>query len=95
LTGTVCTSASAAGGFAAEMAATGYSPGWYLPSKDELSLMWTRRLDAQISFVGNTPTFWSSSEASGTNAWAIDVTTGNPVSMPKTEQLDFIAIGSF
>jgi hypothetical protein len=94
-TGTVCTSANGPGSFAAEMAAINYLPGWYLPSKDELSLMWTKRTEAQISFAGMTTTFWSSSQDTGTNAWAIDATTGNPVSTPKTDLVDFIAIRSF
>ncbi len=94
---TVCESANGPGSFAAEMAASSFGPGWYLPSKEELGLMWTNRVAAQIDFsVGaNAATFWSSSEETGTNAWYIDGTTGSFISAPKTEQIDFFTIRSF
>ncbi|MFZ4523667.1 MAG: beta strand repeat-containing protein, partial [Bacteroidales bacterium] len=92
-----CESAIGPGNFAAEMAASSFGPGWYLPSKEELDLMWTNRVAAQIDFSWGATTniFWSSSEASATNAWHIDGTTGAWVSVPKSDQLDYFVIRSF
>lgn len=46
---------------------------WFLPSKDELSQMYSQR-----SIIGgfNNSTFWSSSEVDNGNAWVIDFGTG-------------------
>ena len=57
----------------AAVAARAYAGGgltdWFLPSKDELSTLYTNR-----AYVDNFPTgkkYWSSSEASSTQAWAL------------------------
>jgi hypothetical protein len=73
----------------------------YLPSKDELDLMYTNRIVCNIDFSwadGLLGTyFWSSSEDTGTNtnAWYIDGTDGTWHSGPKTDLIDFFLIRSF
>jgi|GEM_PF-793294 len=68
---------------------------WYLPSKDELNLMWTTRvasgLDANMS---NAFPFWSSSEASATDAWYFDGTSWLNTGL-KTAQYTVWPIRSF
>jgi len=68
---------------------------WYLPSKDELNLMWTTRvasgLDANMS---NAFPFWSSSESSATDAWYFDGTSWLNTGL-KTAQYTVWPIRSF
>ena len=78
ITNGTCTSASPYLAFAAQIVKW-YGVEWYLPSKDELSLLWTNRtadqtgtLDALLSnSIGIAP-IWSSSQVDATHAWALD-----------------------
>ncbi len=60
---------------AQELVHKGYDD-WFVPSKDELYVLW-RNLYANhnISNMGSS-TIWSSSEHDSVNAWAINITTG-------------------
>jgi len=74
-----CTSAGILGTFAAEETQFD-GPDWYLPSKDEVTLLWTNRaldpiLEANLLFAQGTGNFWSSSEFDASNAWNFDGTT--------------------
>jgi hypothetical protein len=78
ITNGACSSASPFVAFAAQIAKW-YGVEWYLPSKDELSLLWTNRtadqtgtLDAILSnSIGIAP-IWSSSQVDATHAWALN-----------------------
>ncbi len=84
------------GAFAADYASWAFGPGYHLPSKDELSLMWTNRVAASLVFnMGATTNYWSSSEVDATNAWNINGTDGTWVSSPKTNLIDFFVVQSF
>jgi hypothetical protein len=91
ITANLCTSVAASGFFAPILTQI-YGAEWYLPSKDEMDLLWTNRiqdatgtLDAILSAaVGITP-FWCSSEINATTAWSFDGTTWVTTSL-KTDQ---------
>ncbi|WP_394699328.1 chitobiase/beta-hexosaminidase C-terminal domain-containing protein [uncultured Sphaerochaeta sp.] len=55
---------------------------WFLPSLAELQAIYNDSF-AKTSFTANL-TYWSSSEASTSNAWAFDFSDGTAVSMVKT-----------
>jgi hypothetical protein len=65
--------------------ATGLGYGWYLPSVDELSLLWQNRfhVDKGLASVGGTPlsdaNYWSSTEVSASTnlGWQLDLLSGN------------------
>jgi len=94
-----CPTTSTWGANAPYYAATGFGPDWYLPSKDELNLLYTTRIatgmDGAFSSATPTTTFWSSSEVNATNAWYFDYVTGTWVSGLKTSLQNFFAIRSF
>ena len=55
---------------------------WYLPSKDEMDLLWTNQnadttggLSGNLISAQSTAPFWSSSEISATDVWNFDGTT--------------------
>ena len=77
---------------------TYFGTGFFLPSKDEMNLMWTGRMANGLDpgFVNAVPTtFWSSSEVDATHAWSFDSTTGTWSSELKTAAHNFWAILSF
>jgi hypothetical protein len=48
--------------------AAAYGPGWYLPSKDELNLLYAQRVAGVVGgFASNY--YWSSSQYNSFNAW--------------------------
>ena len=47
---------------------------WFLPSKDELSLLFENR--TLLGKVLNAAPYWSSSQASSLTSWSLDLTTG-------------------
>lgn len=68
---------------------------WYLPSRDELSLIYNNLVKAgKGTFAGNY-FYWSSSQASSTNAHTMDMNSGTPISLSKSEQTLVRAIRSF
>ncbi len=67
--------ATCGAGTAAQIAAKySYTGDWYLPSKDELNLLYQQRFRVG-SFVGYN--YWSSSESDANNAWGQDFTSGS------------------
>ncbi len=90
-----CASASPSGAFAAEISLWD-GPEWYLPSKDEMDLLWTNKaadpnLDANLSSAGP---LWSSSEVDATSAWYFNGTTWLNTGL-KTDQYNVWPIRSF
>ncbi len=74
-----CISISPIGTYAAEITKFDGAD-WYLPSKDEFTILWNNRgvdptLDANISAAQGLAPFWSSSEVDAGNAWNFDGTT--------------------
>lgn len=80
ITTNACVSASPMGVFASEVSKWN-GIDWYLPSKDEVNLLWTNRnadttggLSGNLSSALLTAPLWSSSEISATDAWNFDGT---------------------
>ena len=93
-----CTSGIAPSYTFAPVWCTLYGTGYFLPSKDELNLMWTDRMTNGLDpgFVSAVPTtFWSSSEVDATHAWSFDSATGTWTGELKTAAHNFWAIRSF
>jgi hypothetical protein len=75
---------------------------WYLPSKAELNLMHlnagtiddTALENAGTAFVAFA-SYWSSTEASNSNAWSQNITLGTQSSTSKSSNLDVRAIRAF
>jgi len=93
-----CVSASPIAAFAASVTKFD-GPDWYLPSKDEMNLLWTNKavdptLDLNVTSAQATAPFWSSSEVDLNNAWNFDGTTWFNVG-PKSTQNSVWAIRSF
>ena len=93
-----CISGSAFGTFAAEVTQFD-GPDWYLPAKDEMTLLWNNRgldatLDANLSAAQGLAPFWSSSEVDSGNAWYFDGTTWFNTGL-KTDLNNAWAIRSF
>jgi hypothetical protein len=93
-----CVSASPIATFAASVAQFD-GPDWYLPSKDEMTLLWTNKgvdptLDLNVTSAQGVAPFWSSSEVDLNNAWNFDGTTWFSVG-PKSTQNSIWAIRSF
>jgi len=76
---------------------------WYLPSIDELSLLWHNRFNVNksLSNIGGAnllPTsaiYWSSTESSDTNAWNFSFITGSALNPSKTTARSVRAIRTF
>jgi len=54
---------------------------WYLPSRDELVVLWENR--ARIGGFPGSGTLWTSSNASDPEAWRVDFGSGNPFTSSK------------
>lgn len=73
-----CSESGIAAKICSDLVLSGYSD-WYLPSKDELQMMYTNR-----SYIGNFPGcttcyHWSSTEATNANAWSLYGFNGNSI----------------
>ena len=78
-----CTTAGTAADICANLTLGGYSD-WFLPSKDELNLMWTNLADSDGDGINNGITdpnnlggfsyfyYWSSTQTDSSNAWFQD-----------------------
>jgi len=97
-----CISAAPAGAFAPQLCQWYDTPNWYLPSKDELNLLWTNRnadatgaLDAALSAAIGLAPIWSSSEVDATHAWSLDGAAAMVNTGLKTDQNNVWPIRSF
>lgn len=85
-------------GIAAAVAADYISPSgyydWYLPSKDELELMYDNLRLADVGGFGNSY-YWSSSEYDGTNAWVGYFADGSQPLFIKSSTMRVRAVRSF
>lgn len=80
----------------------GLGTGWYLPSIDELSLLWHNRFHANqalsagaYTLLSQTATYWSSTENFATVAWYFNFTNGNATFNNKTSAHSVRAIRAF
>ena len=66
ITTNACVSTAPAGSYAAQISQW-LGPDWYLPSKDELDLLWTNQVAAGVdASLSLSAPLWSSSEVNGT-----------------------------
>lgn len=91
---TGCTTAGIAARICYDLELSGYSD-WYLPSKDELDLIYTNLKANNIgNFIGGQ--YWSSSETAAMTAWAKDFNNGTWFNdFYKGSKLAVLAIRSF
>ena len=74
---TGCSNSSVtAAGICGNLTLDGYSD-WFLPSKDELNLISQLFISSPGIFQSPNPVYWSSSEINMSNAWAIELSSGN------------------
>jgi hypothetical protein len=77
-----CTTTSAWGVFACDIAILYDGPDFYLPSKDEFDKLWTNQVaagvDVNLTGAAGTAPFLSSSEVNATDIWVFDA-TGTPI----------------
>ena len=67
---------------------------WYLPSKDELNLVWTNLVLNGI-YVVSANSYWSSTENTASSAWAQNTGNGNQVPYPKGTALIIRPVRNF
>ena len=82
-----------AGDYAAHRAANYQGGGhgdWYLPSKEELNLLYLQK-----DVVGGYGLYWSSTESSSDNAWGQNFSFGNPLDISKYSSLNVRAVRNF
>jgi len=90
---TGCATADTAADICANFSLGGYD-NWFLPSKDELNLMYTNLKVAEVgSFADGT--YWSSSEYFAYNAWSQDFFSGNQYYDPKDFNFRVRAVRAF
>ena len=71
-----CATAGIAARLADQLVLNGFSD-WFLPSLEELGMMWTELASAGLgSFVNQS--YWSSTQADATQAYTVDMNNGNP-----------------
>jgi hypothetical protein len=76
---------------------------WYLPSIDELSLLWHSRFNVNKTLytivrskqLSSLEGYWSSSENGSTNAWFFAFNTGRPSNGTKTDKYFVRAVRTF
>lgn len=88
-----CTTGVVAAKICYDLVLNGYSD-WYLPSKDELALMYTNLKAAGLGNFANA-SYWSSSAISDTNAWSQNFSNGTQNSSTKPSSFRVRAIRRF
>jgi len=79
---------------AADVYATPTASDWWLPSQDELALMYsTLHLEGIGGFESSY--YWTSSQVSSTNAWALGFAYGNESNDPKSNAIYVRAVRAF
>ena len=79
----------------------GLGPGWYLPSIDELNLLYSNRFSTNKALrdgfytVLSTATIWSSTEYTEPRALGLNFGTGSSASSPKSNAMTIRAIKAF
>ena len=71
-----CATAGIAARLADQLVLNGFSD-WFLPSLEELGMMWTELASDGLGSFAN-HTYWSSTQASATQAFTVDMNNGNP-----------------
>jgi hypothetical protein len=81
---------------------TGLGAGWYLPSIDELSLLWQARFHVNkamasggFTLLSNTANYWSSTENAANGAWFFQFTYASAAYSFKTTILNVRAVRAF
>jgi hypothetical protein len=74
--------------------ASAYGPGWYLPSKDELNLLYLQKVAGVVDGFDN-KFYWSSSQVSPNNAWLQYFGNGFQLDFYKTLTLSVRAVRAF
>jgi hypothetical protein len=81
---------------------TGLGAGWYLPSIDELSLLWQARFHVNkamesggFTLLSNTANYWSSTEIVENGAWFFQFTYASAAYSFKTTVLNLRAVRAF
>ena len=87
-----CATAGIAARLCGDLTEGGYSD-WYLPSRDELSALYTNR--AAIGGFAGFSSYLSSTEVDADNAYAIFFLGGNPITIGKNNGIRVRAIRSF
>lgn len=82
--------------------AEGLGAGWYLPSIDEVSILWHSRFHVNNALnagghtlLATSSSYWSSTEASAANAFAFEFEKGHTAFYPKTNSWFTRAIKAF
>ena len=87
-----CTTTGTAADICANLTLGGYSD-WFLPSKEEVNLMYTKRFE-----IGNFEVngiYWSSTETDNSRAWGRSLGNGTPVNAEKSYAANVRAIRAF
>ena len=71
-----CATAGIAARLADQLVLNGFSD-WFLPSLEELGMMWTELASDGLGSFAN-HIYWSSTQASATQAFTVDMNNGNP-----------------
>ena len=83
---TAIVTSQGAGSYAAKLCddlVIGEYSDWFLPSRDELNLMYTNLKAAMVVGDGEDIFYWSSSESSDNDAWALGFKYGTPYGFDK------------
>jgi hypothetical protein len=71
---------------------------WYLPSQEEMALLFAAKGQLPTNFIQSNVYYWSSTEVDTSNAIAINGSNGNPVissGLTKSSKFQFYAIRKF
>jgi hypothetical protein len=74
--------------------AAAYGPGWYLPSKDELNLLYAQKVAGVVGGFASSY-YWSSSQFSSGSAWVQSFANGSRLSTSKSSTLGVRAVRAF